>query len=116
MITHNPIKSDVYSLGKIIEHSVRTVSAKNIQNLYVSECMMLLLRPKTDEWYLQSIPSLLEVMIEPEEEFRFSSVELLLLIGNNDWFTGPIRVPYERFFEKKVQKVNMALNSARVEY
>jgi hypothetical protein len=43
--------------------------------------MVLEVNQKTGELWIQTIPSLLRIMLDVEEERRFSSMELMMYIG-----------------------------------
>lgn len=41
---------------------------------------------------------------------------MMLYLNSTDWLQKRIEVPYERFFEKKVSKMNAACNQVKVQY
>lgn len=73
-VSHNPMKSDVYNLGRIVEHVTRILQPALLNDMYVEKCLIIKEGGECTQHTLYPIMSMLEAMTDPDEERRFSSI------------------------------------------
>lgn len=128
-LSHNPYKSDVYSLGLIIWQllSIGTLQPMQIKSRLQNRKQTYVQKAKTEKEFnmrekiivqqnqAYTVPNTLRMMLQESQDQRSYIVEICLCLNFTSTLWSRILVPFQKFFKKQIIDINLP-SRKRIQY